>query len=172
MERWKDIPGFEQYYQVSNFGRVKSLDRVDSLGRHRKGQILSDCNNGTGYRVVNLKVNGSQNMRTVHFLVMLAFRDPREIGLEICHNDGDKSNNRLSNLRYDTRKSNHADKHKHGTALCGDTHYWAVLSEDDVHQIKNLLNRGDKQREIARKFKVHFATISAISCGKSWAHVV
>lgn len=104
-EIWKDVVGYEGLYQVSNLGRVRSLDTHDRLGRLRRGRVLKDSNNGTGYRMVNLKHDGKQRMRTVHRLVMETFV-PNNDDLEINHIDGDKSNNTLVNLEWCTRSEN------------------------------------------------------------------
>jgi hypothetical protein len=133
--------------------------------------MLSICDNGTGYGIVNLKLDGAQQMRTVHRLVMLAFMGLCPRGLEVCHGDGVRHNNKLSNLRYDTRKGNLQDKHQHGTAICGEKHQWSRLTSDQVRSIRQLVKQGKTQRAIAKQFHVHFATISAIICGKSWGHL-
>ena len=65
-EIWKDIQGYEELYQVSNLGRVKSLDKYDKHNRFKRGKIKAICDNGNGYCVVNLKVDGKQKSRTVH----------------------------------------------------------------------------------------------------------
>ncbi len=74
-----------------------------------------------GYPVVNLKTGiergraGYQVRRTIHTLVAAAFIGPRPDGMDTCHNNGDKTDNRLDNLRYDTKSANAFDTLKHGT---------------------------------------------------------
>lgn len=117
-ENWRAIPGFEGLYEVSDHGRVRSLDRERRSwggGTARiKGRLLKACTNKNGYQQVDLYKNGKRRMSYVHSLVCLAFYGPRPSGIEVCHNDGNPSNNRLSNLRYDTSSANKYDVVKHG----------------------------------------------------------
>lgn len=117
-ENWRAIPGFEGLYQVSDQGRVRSLDRMrlnKVSGTARiKGRMLKIRTNKDGYQQVGLYKNGKQRMSYVHAIVCLAFYGPRPLGAEVCHNDGNPSNNHLSNLRYDTSSANSYDVVKHG----------------------------------------------------------
>lgn len=100
---WKPIPGYEMY-EVSNMGEVR-----------RGGKLLRQVQNSTGRLGLALCKDGKQNSFQVHRLVMLAFHGPCPDGMEVCHNDGNHLNNKLSNLRYDTRSNNQYDRVKHGT---------------------------------------------------------
>lgn len=111
-ERWLPVVGYEGVYEVSDQGRVRSLDRdvVDSNGirKHIKGLIRRSSPTGPlGYRNVSLSMP-RQRQRTplVHHLVMAAFVGPMPDGLEVLHGDDDPGNNRLANLRYGTRSEN------------------------------------------------------------------
>ena len=123
-EEWRAIPGYEGLYEVSSEGRVRSLDRVISctrsdsagpFGRDLQGRELKQSTDRTGRLSVNLSRNGRARKRRVHTLVAEAFVGPRPEGLEVCHGDGDPSNNRVSNLRYGTASENWADRKLHGT---------------------------------------------------------
>ena len=106
MEIWKDIKGYEGLYQVSNLGRVRSLNRIDSLGRWRCGKIKATVDNGNGYKLVNLKHKGKQKMVTVHKLVAEAFiLNPDNLPC-INHKDENKYNNCVNNLEWCTYKYN------------------------------------------------------------------
>ena len=105
-EIWKDIVGYKGLYQVSNLGRVRSLGRFDSLNRWHDGKILSDCDNGNGYRVVGFNVDGKQKLFTVHRLVALAFIPNQTNRNCINHIDGNKSNNSVENLEWCTSSEN------------------------------------------------------------------
>lgn len=120
LERWKAIPGFEGYYEVSDFGRVRSLDRwveqKRGRGYVRKGRILKvHPHPHTGHLLVKLKPNNVVAPCRVHVLVMRAFVGPPRRGLEVCHNNGIPDDNRLSNLRYGTTRENRLDAVIHGT---------------------------------------------------------
>lgn len=121
------VAGYEGLYEVSNLGRVRSLDRIittsSGVKRRYRGKTLTPATaNKWGHRVVNLCGKGgrvTQKVHQVHTLVLTAFVGPRPEGMECCHQDGDPSNNILSNLRWDTPSSNNYDTVKHGN------HFWA-----------------------------------------------
>ena len=119
-EYWLPVVGWEDFYEVSDHGRVRCLPRKWVP----KARILKVVHSPGKYPQVGLFNRPKRTLtRMVHQLVAEAFIGPCPDGMEICHLDGDRSNNRLDNLRYDTRKNNHADKWKHGTMargeLCG-----------------------------------------------------
>lgn len=112
-EVWRPIPGYTGY-EVSTLGRVRGRDRMvrarPGYERFVKGTVHVGAVDGNGYRQVNL---AGKTVR-VHLLVLLAFSGPRPDGLEACHNNGDPLDNRLANLRWDTRLENMRDVVRHG----------------------------------------------------------
>lgn len=102
LEIWKDVVSYEGLYQVSNLGRVKSLERniVTSNGKNmtRKEKILRPSNNNRGYMQVRFYVNGNFPCLKVHRLVAEAFLFEFDDGKQINHINGDKSDNRVENL--------------------------------------------------------------------------
>lgn len=104
-EEWKDIPNYEGLYQVSNLGRVKSLEKIDALGHRLKEKILKPQIN-RGYYRVNLYKNSIQKNYRVHRLVWEAFNGQIPKGYEVNHINEIKSDNRLSNLNLMTHKEN------------------------------------------------------------------
>jgi hypothetical protein len=117
-EEWRAIPGYEGLYEVSDQGRVRSLDRdwgPDSRGRRRprRGKMLRPST-ASGYPVVVL---AGRSTRSVHSLVAEAFLGPRPSGLVVRHLNGDYLDPRAENLAYSTRKENAADMYLHGTSL-------------------------------------------------------
>lgn len=119
MEEWKDINGYEGYYQVSNHGRVRSLDREVPHARFgtmtRKGKEITQTKNEDGYLFLKLHRLGVATRRAVHQLVLETFVGPRPEGQETRHLNGDPADNRLENLCWGTPKENHADQISHGT---------------------------------------------------------
>lgn len=109
---WRPIEGWD-YYEVSNTGLVRSKPRVtiDSLGRRTEypSRILARCNNTDQYPIVSLREQQSRRTPAVHRLVAAAFLGPRPEGMDVCHQDGQKWNNNVLNLRYDTRSNNVLD---------------------------------------------------------------
>lgn len=116
-ETWKSVPEYENY-EISDLGRVRSLDRVVRTKRgHTQGhpgKELSPTVRTSGHLAVTLCRDGERNMRYVHRLVLEAFRGPCPPGHEACHWDDDPSNNRLENLRWGTREENRADMVRNG----------------------------------------------------------
>ena len=110
MEIWKDLPGQEGRYQVSNMGSVRSIDRpvrvvchgVDTV-RIAKGKLLRPGRNNSGHVTVAI---GRGNSRPVHQLVLEVFVGPRPAGCEVLHLNHTPADNRLENLRYGTRSEN------------------------------------------------------------------
>ena len=113
-ERWLPVPNWEDCYAVSSHGRVRNI-RPGGRGRRAPGGILAGSLNAFGYRFVILSGNGERWTVTIHRLVCAAFIGPRPEGLDVCHNDGNRTNNHLANLRYDTRSENIRDAVRHGT---------------------------------------------------------
>ena len=109
-EIWKDVKGYEGKYQVSNLGRVKSLDRVvnhnGSKTRTFPEKILKPNKVAFDYLQVTLYKNGKRKCKYIHNLVMESFVGEKLEGYEVNHIDEDKSNNKLTNLEYLTRKEN------------------------------------------------------------------
>lgn len=126
MERWLPVVGFEQFYEVSDHGRIRSLPRrtrVRSGGTRLLGsRILKPYPTSKGHLGVHLCGDGTRRRAKVHHLVLVAFVGSRPAGLLGLHNDGDFSNNCLSNLRWDTYSANNLDAVRHGT------HYTASKS--------------------------------------------
>lgn len=102
---WRSIPDFPDY-EVSNTGLVRSY-------KGRKPRILKMGKHPTGYRQVGLRRNGETHIFPVGHLVLLTFRGPCPENCEMCHNDGDSANDRLSNLRWDTHAANMRDASRH-----------------------------------------------------------
>jgi len=118
-EEWRPVVGYELYYQVSNLGRVRSLDRIvvpkDGRVRRKYGKILSLGLTDTGRLTVALSVSNMARSWHVPNLVLAAFVGPCPPGMECCHNNGIATDNQLTNLRWDTHSANMFDKQSHGT---------------------------------------------------------
>lgn len=159
MEEWLDVVGFEGIYQVSNFGRIRSI----KTGKIKE-QTVHDNHNRP---YLGLWKNNKQKICRPHKLVMEAFVGMRPQGMECCHNDGNPQNNHLSNLRWDTPKNNHADKIKHGTTNRGEQCGTAKLT---LEQVRSIRQDDRLQRIIAAEYGVKDNTISRIKSGKRWTH--
>jgi len=176
MERWRDVVGYEELYEVSDHGRVRSVSRE---GRRYAGCILSmplKTERGRKtYPRVNLSNRGTRRTRTVHKLVAEAFLGPCPEGREVDHCDGDKTNNRPSNLEYVTHAENRGRAKKlglcRGGCLRGEDSGTARLTEAQVRRIRALYDRGRTQKSIAQRFGMSQPHIHAIVHRRAWAHV-
>ena len=110
MEEWRDIEGYEGLYQVSNLGRVKSLNRFiyknNGTIQPLKGKICAMCPDNNNYIKVSLCKNGKYALKLVHRLVAIAFIPNPENKPEIDHINTDRKDNRVENLRWCTHKEN------------------------------------------------------------------
>lgn len=110
MEIWKDIPGYENYYQVSNYGRVKSLPRtiIDKRGVliPVKGKVSYGTKGRVGYPVINLYKNNHNQPVNIHRLVAEAFIERPEHLTQVNHKDSNRANNHVDNLEWVTPKGN------------------------------------------------------------------
>ena len=116
-EEWQNVPGYEGMYQVSDLGRVRSLDRVDTSGKRRRGKAMSPSVQAGGrYFEVHLSKGNRSRTWAVHQLVARAFFGPRPEGHEVCHGPKGSFDNSTTNLRYGSSKDNGQDMIRDGTA--------------------------------------------------------
>ncbi|MDU6360109.1 MAG: NUMOD4 motif-containing HNH endonuclease [Clostridiales bacterium] len=106
MEIWKDIEGYEGLYQISSFGRVKSIERIDDNNHLVREKILKQQNNKFGYCTVGLYKNKQQKKFMVHRLVAQAFIPNVDNKSDVDHINTIRDDNRVDNLRWCTRKEN------------------------------------------------------------------
>ena len=171
-ELWLPVPGWEGLYDVSDLGRVKSLDRTDRRGRQVTGRILKICYDSDGYPIVGLSRDRTTLTQKVHCLVAAAFIGPRPEGLIVLHGSKSRADNRACNLRYGTHQQNTADRLRDGTYGIGAQNSKAKLSEADIRLIRaRLATGGESQQSIANHFGVAQVTISEIKTGRTWAHL-
>jgi len=114
LEEWRDIPGYKGFYQVSDYGRVKSLPRKGVL----KKRILKPYFSTHGYLMVGLIKNNKRETIKVHQLVAMAFLDHKRCGHKIVvdHNNNDRINNCLYNIQLVTSRENASKDKKLGTS--------------------------------------------------------
>lgn len=173
MEIWKPVIGYENLYEVSNEGNVRSLDRFVNTKKLKfkvKGKILAKSVDvkGSGYRYVKLSKNGIATKVSVHVLVLEAFVSLRP-GKEFVarHKDGNRENPKLSNLEWGTYSQNMQDKLKHGTDSRGEKSSRAKLNKEFV---KWILESQQNSFVVANVFDVASSTIRAIRIGANWKY--
>lgn len=179
-EVWKDVPGREGIYQVSDKGRVRSLSRLvtNRGGRWGRptcyrlpGRILKPCTIPNGYRRVVLSSSGRMRGFYVHHLVLLAFIGPRPAGHECCHGNRDKTDNHLGNLRWGTKAENAADTVRHGLSPKGERNGSAKLTAAAVRSIRAAHACGTTLADLARQHGVTKLNIRAVILRRTWKHV-
>lgn len=173
-ERWKPVVGYEGVYEVSDRGRVRSLDRALTDGRWHRGRLLKQSTygrNGPPYYRVGLSHDTRLYSVTAHTLMLTAFRGPRPKGMEARHLDGNPKNNHLANLRWGTGLENSQDQRRHGTAARGSRQGSAKLSEKNVLEIRKRYAAGELQKTLATEFKVLQQNISRIVNRLRWRHL-
>lgn len=119
LEEWKSVPGYEGYYEVSNMGRVRSVDRwieyPDGRMALHKGVELSQKNRSGKYKKVGLWKDNRVKYVNANVLVLMAFVGNRpEPHHHACHKNGDPLDNRLENLEWGTPSKNARDRVRHG----------------------------------------------------------
>lgn len=172
-ELWVPMRGWEELYEVSTLGKVRSLVRYGRtrLGRRKYGgKVLSVFMATNGYAQVNITGNGKRKSILVHRAVLESFIGPPPSGMEACHNNGNKMDCRVDNLRWDTRKGNHADKRMHGTHPSGENNPAHKLREVDVKRLRR--SHGVYELcAIAKELGVSRGCVEKAKYGGSWANV-
>ena len=175
-EIWKDINGYEGIYQISNFGRVKSLERKIPLNHHPifmsvlQEKILKPglCR---GYRRVTLSKNKQKEQFQVHRLVLEAFSESCPDGFEANHKNFNRADNRIENLEWVTRSENLKHCFRHGrNNQKGSKNGYAKLSESEVLKIREI-GSSMKRAELANMFMVSQPSISDIINRNTWTHI-
>ena len=157
-EQWREVPGYEGIYWVSNLGRVRSAYRSKPL-KGRSHQF--------GYRMIHLCKDGHIKTATIHRLVAAAFIGPRPDGHDIHHINGDPADNRACNLQYVTRKQHYEIDGRQGSH-----HGNAVLDEEKARQIRQLYATGNyTYPQLAEMFGVYQTVVGKVVRRESWQHV-
>lgn len=181
-EIWKDVVGYEGMYQVSNMGRVLSIERdttricstrKDSVF-HVKGGYVYMHDNQHGYVVCNLSKDKKSKSFSVHRLVAIAFIPNPNGYREVNHIDGNKLNNRSDNLEWCTRQQNIRHSFDMGLnhGFLGTDHSKCRFTEQDVYAIREMWDNKMKSRAIAEKYECSISAIEHIGRRRLWKHLI
>lgn len=170
-ERWRDAPGFEGAYLVSDQDRVWSVHR----GGHLLRQVIVTGYGGYQYKQVTLCKPGVRRPTKIHQLVMAAFGPPQPPGHEIRHLNGDSLDCRYGNLAWGTHQENAQDMVRHGRANGpgdGSLHPRAKLTEEIVLQLRaEYAAGGITERVLAARHGVNVSTLHRMLVRKTWTHI-
>lgn len=183
MENWKAIPGYEGYYEASDLGRIRSVERIVPHGRHgtcrQKSKVLKPALDAHQYPRVALSMGDALRTYTVHRLIALTFLGKRPEGNQINHKSGVKTDNSVSNLEYCTQSENALHSYRIGLQKPkpGSLNNNAKLTEQDVKEIRDYVRLSRKKYygrdDLAKKYGVSSAHIKEIVNNRRgiWSHV-
>jgi hypothetical protein len=168
MEIWIDVFGFEGFYKVSNFGNIKSVERIDAAGKLRKERMRIFVTTKDGYKSTSIWANKKQTHVGVHRVVWQSFNKKLiPIGQEINHINGIRDDNRPENLEAMT----HADNVKYSKdVLNADyaTYGNGRMTVDQRSKIFELRNQGLSFRAIAKILGFSKTQIMNVYNGHCW----
>lgn len=173
-EIWKPIVDYEGLYEVSNFGRVRSLDRIilrkDGRTQTHKGRMMrqapSTC---CHYLITDLCKNGKRKHVLTHILVAKAFFGDYGKDLEVNHKDGNVLNNYIENLEVITHFEN--IKHSIENGLkddCGEKHSNAKITNQIAHEMRVRVKNGETQRSVATYYGVSYKLVNRVILNKGY----
>jgi hypothetical protein len=173
IEEWKAISGYDGIYEISSFGRVKSLSRVVYYGKRSritKSIIMKPSSHRQGYELVSLSINNKRKTFLVSRLVAFEFiSNPRELK-EVNHIDGNKENNRVDNLEWVTAKENVNHSFRIGLhkSRRGEGNSNSKLSLKNVIEIRKMLKNKTKHSAIAKKYQISKSLVGQIGRNIIW----
>jgi hypothetical protein len=174
---YRDIAGFPGY-RVGSDGSVWSRRTHTATSGRSVSALRDEWKNlkpwptgKAGYLAVYLMRDAKRVPRKVYRLVLEAFVGPAPENCCACHNDGDTSNNCLTNLRWDSVVNNSADKRSHGTLLQGEAVKSSKITADIAREIKRLIQAGERNCDIARRLGVTDKIVRRIRRCQTWKHV-
>ncbi len=161
----KDIPNFPGY-QIDTNGDVWSSK---TKGINKK---ITPCIRNK-YVGVSLRKDKKNHSKHIHRLMLEAFVGVCPEGMEACHNNGNKTDNSLENLRWDTSKNNHIDRRKHGTMPLGEQCKSSKLKAEQVIKIRELFSTGKYSFvELGRMFNISNDNVGHIVRRERWTHLL
>ncbi len=183
-EIWKDIViekngvvyDYTGIYQVSNLGRIRSLDRTTPDGRYIKGKVKSVKINEQGYVRVTLHKNGKEARHMVHRIVATAFikNDDPVNKTEVNHIDLNRKNNVVTNLEWISHTDNVKYSYKQGShdnKRKGSMNGNSKLTEEQIIEIREKFNNGITRSQIAKEYNIGWTTVNGIVKRTYWKHI-
>jgi hypothetical protein len=182
-EEWRPCPEYEEYYEISNFGRVKSKavfirhdgNWAEENGYVKKIKVKNITTNRYGYLTSKLCKLGKCRRLTIHRLVAKAFIPNPNNYTQVNHIDGNKENNCIWNLEWVSQARNIQHAFETGLMtnehLKGSNHHNAKLNEDIVKTIRKQKEQGASAKELCEKYNIGKTTLRDIITFKTWRNV-
>lgn len=175
IEDWQSIKGYEGFYEVSNYGRVRSVDRTIKYSDGRelsyKGMVLKPNASEGRYLGVSLYKNQKKERLYVHRLVAKAFIENSDNKPQVNHKDGNRFNNYTTNLEWVDQNENMKHAYDNGLSvnprLPGEMNPNSKLTHNQVNEIRGQRNKSSYA--LAVEYGVNASTIQRIWNGKSWS---
>lgn len=169
-EQWKKIKDTDGKYEISNYGRIRSLTSPFD-GSYRTKPLILKTSFTDGYEYASYLVKGKRVRKSMHRLVLTEFLSPCPKGKQCHHLDGNSLNNKLENLSWVTCKQNHFHMFLHGTERSkGESNPMAKLNSEDVKRIRGfakILTHGS----IAEMYGISRCQVSSIVAHTTWKHL-
>lgn len=168
LQEWKPIPGTDNMYEASNWGNIRSADRIVAHAKSGKlkltGRVLKMTMSNEDYFYITICMNANRVKHNVHVLIAAAFLGPRPEGYHVDHGDRNRQNNHIKNLSYKTVFNNCSFK--------GSQAAKAKLNESQVAEIKAKFKpRIYTTVMLGKEYNVEPSTINKITRGHHWKHV-
>jgi hypothetical protein len=171
------FPGYRFGDDGSVWSQWHCLPRVG--GRFQRGRVIGDwqpllqsihkTNRGSSYLSVSINDGIKPRKYLVHALILEAFYGPRPTPKsDCCHDNGNGHDNRLDNLRWDTKAANRADQFRHGTAPFGEKHKRSKLTDQQAREIFMLHRSGANQYALAAQYGISQSAVSLLVNRKNW----
>ena len=177
-EIWKSVKNYDGFYEVSNRGNLRSLDRVSATSagviKRTKGKVLKNTFKNNGYLTVMFSVQGISKRCHVHRIVAEAFIGNPLIKPMVNHKNGNKKDNCADNLEWVTHCENVKHAVKNGLITVGENKSYCKLSSEKVKAIRRLFRINPKFHKVnlAKKLGVRDTTIHKIIKNKRWKHLL
>ena len=176
-EIWIDIFGYEKLYQVSSYGKIKSLN----YKRMNTERILAPNKDKDGYLLISLSKNGIVKKYKIHQLVLTHFVGPKPFDKAVSrHMNNKRDDNLYTNLQWSTKSENQKDRILNNTVSTnlklinqfGSNNRKSKLNNDKVLEIRNLIKNNYSDSEIADLYGVLRKCINDVRNHKTWNHII
>jgi hypothetical protein len=167
MENWRDLPGFDGAYQVSDRGSIR---RAKPSPYSSVGKVLNLRIDARGYYRVAIRKGGVSKLVSPHVAVLEAFVGPRPDRHDASHMNGIRTDNRLENLMWESSSDNHRRKLSHGTLIHGEKHKLAKITAEQAREIRDRRAKGETAIVLSREYGISRSVIYHIEQRRAWPH--